>query len=206
MTVYTVQGLEQEQRSYDPIPAGVYNAIVAEAVVGPFKSGQGHKLDLTFEVTEGEFQGRKIFDMIALQHPSHDWAVSTQARLDALLKVNGVTSLNDWSQINNMQCALKVYIQKDKTGEYSDKNQVDLILPKAAAAGMGTGMGTGMGNAPTMGVQPMSVPGVQPIAAPVAAPSLSAPTTPGYAAGGPVVAAPAGVAETPGFVDDDIPF
>jgi hypothetical protein len=148
MAIYSVQGLQQEARpNYEPVPAGVYDAIVTDYAFGAFNNGQGHKLDITYELT-GEYKGRKVFDMIALQHSNADWAKTTQARLDALLTVNNVNEVEDWSALMNLQCAIKVYIQKDKTGEYSDKNQIDMVLPCGNAPESPQAM------APPVGFQP----------------------------------------------------
>ena len=84
MSLYNYQGLEQQAAFGEPFPAGDYNLIITAVSCGAFSSGFGVTLDLTMTVADGQFKGRKLFDMIALEHSNLEWAKGTQARLDAI--------------------------------------------------------------------------------------------------------------------------
>jgi hypothetical protein len=186
MPVYTAQGLEQQSQSFEAFPAGDYNLIVSDITDGPFGNGSGHKVDITFEVVDGEYKGRKLFDLIALVHTNPEWAQGTQARLDALCAVAGFPALEAFSQLLNTMVHAKVFIEKDKTGEYDPKNKIDKILGPAKAGGGAAAPAMG---APAMTPAPtttttMSAPAA--MTAPAAAPAPVA-----AAASPPLAAAPA---------------
>ena len=44
--------------SHDPIPAGKYQAVITDSELKMTKSGTGSYLELTFEITDGEFEKR----------------------------------------------------------------------------------------------------------------------------------------------------
>ena len=46
--------------AFEPIPAGKYLVVLTNSEQKPTKSAQGSFLELTFEVIEGEFKGRKV--------------------------------------------------------------------------------------------------------------------------------------------------
>lgn len=140
MPVYTTQGLEQTSQSFEAFPKGEYNLIVCDISDGPFDNGQGHKVDVTWEVVDGEYKGRKMFDLIALSHSNPEWAKGTQGRLDAMCAVAGLTVLDSFSQLLNTVVRAKVYIEKSKDEAYSDKNKIDLILGAATIGAVTTQM------------------------------------------------------------------
>ena len=47
---------------YDPIPAGKYQAVITESEMKPTKTGNGQYLQLEFEIIEGEYKNRKVWD------------------------------------------------------------------------------------------------------------------------------------------------
>ena len=47
---------------YDPIPAGKYQAVITESEMKPTRTGNGQYLQLEFEIIEGEYKNRKVWD------------------------------------------------------------------------------------------------------------------------------------------------
>ncbi|HEX4918067.1 MAG TPA: DUF669 domain-containing protein, partial [Limnobacter sp.] len=50
----------QPMESRDVLPAGKYIAAIVDNEIKPTKSGTGERLNLTFEILEGEHKGRKV--------------------------------------------------------------------------------------------------------------------------------------------------
>jgi len=55
---------------FDPIPAGKYPAVIIESEMKTTKSGTGRYLELTFEVIDGEYHGRKVWARLNLENPN----------------------------------------------------------------------------------------------------------------------------------------
>lgn len=56
--------------NYTPMPDGVYVVCITEEEVKPTKKGDGNYLALTMEVMDGEFKGRKLWDILNIDNPS----------------------------------------------------------------------------------------------------------------------------------------
>ncbi len=58
----------EPQTEFDAIPAGKYLAVITSSEMKPTKSGNGAYLELTFDVIEGEFKGRKLWARLNLDN------------------------------------------------------------------------------------------------------------------------------------------
>lgn len=157
MPVYQPQGRTQESNNFEPFEPGYYELMVTDAVYGAFSNNNGYKVDFTYEVVadpehNGKNVGRKVFDLVALEHPNMEWAGQTQARLDALCAIGNFPALEDWSQLINLRVRAKIYIEKSKDPQYSDKNKIDIILPLENGAGTAAPQMAVPGAAPAGGV------------------------------------------------------
>ncbi|MGD9126460.1 MAG: DUF669 domain-containing protein, partial [Planctomycetia bacterium] len=50
--------------SFDPIPAGKYVAVITESEMKDTKSGVGQYLQLTFDIIDGKYKGRKLWSRL----------------------------------------------------------------------------------------------------------------------------------------------
>ena len=110
--------------SFEPIPAGMYQAMIEDSEVVPTKSGSGQMLKLTWKVIDGEFKGRLVFDRINIQNQNPRAEEIGQRQLSTLCHAAGVLQLKTSEQLHAIPCAIKVVIRKDETGQYSDQNEV----------------------------------------------------------------------------------
>lgn len=60
----------QPLKSFDAIPAGTYEAVIAESEMKPTKSGTGSYLELTIEIISGDYQGRRVWARLNLANPN----------------------------------------------------------------------------------------------------------------------------------------
>ena len=67
----------QPLKSFDAIPAGTYEAVIAESEMKPTKSGTGSYLELTIEIISGDYQGRRVWARLNLAN-SNVKAVSSE--------------------------------------------------------------------------------------------------------------------------------
>ena len=110
--------------SFEPIPAGMYQAMIDESEVVPTKSGSGQMLKLTWKVLEGEFKGRLVFDRLNIQNQNPKAEEIGQRQLSTLCHAVGVLQLKTSEQLHGMPCTIKVVVRKDESGQYADQNEV----------------------------------------------------------------------------------
>ncbi len=57
--------------TYDVLPAGKYLAMAVASELKPTKTGSGEYLQITFEIIDGQFKGRKIWDRLNIRNSNH---------------------------------------------------------------------------------------------------------------------------------------
>ena len=53
---------EEGSSDFSPVPAGTYTAFIKKAEVETLKSGKGQAVRVQWEIEDGEYQGRIVFD------------------------------------------------------------------------------------------------------------------------------------------------
>ena len=104
---------------FDPLPAGRYPVIVVESEMKATKAGTGRYLQLTFQVIEGELQGRLVWTRLNLEN-SNEMAVKVaRAELSALCRAVGVMQPRDSVELHNKPLEITVGLKRrDDSGEF----------------------------------------------------------------------------------------
>lgn len=108
--------------SFDPIPAGDYIAQITESEIKNTKSGTGQMLNLRWQVLDGQFKGRLVFDSLNIINQNPDTQRIAQGQLSSLCHVLGVLNLTDSAQLHMKPAIIKVKIRK--SDQYGDSNDV----------------------------------------------------------------------------------
>jgi hypothetical protein len=125
---------EQEGSNYDVLPKGEYVAQVIDASVSQPKSGDGYGINLTWQITEGEYENRYAWQRITFQHSSNQAQQIGRQQLKDLCEATGVSEqVTDVEVFKFIPCLIRLGIEKDKDGVYPDKNKVARVLPLAPA-------------------------------------------------------------------------
>ena len=139
----------ESQNSFELIPA---NTIAKARLVikagndqnDPFvtkgKNGHTSYLNCEFIILEGRYAKRKVFDKIGLAG-SDVWVNMGKARIRAILEsAKGINpkdmseiamaarKINSFEELNGLDCVIKIGIERDKQGQYQDKNRVAAII------------------------------------------------------------------------------
>lgn len=111
------------QDSFDPIPAGWYPVVITDSEMKPTKKGDGEYLELTLEVIEGEYQGRKVWDRLNLVNPNQTAVEIAQRALSAICHAIGVMTPNDSAELHDRPLEVKVSV-KPARDSYEPTNEV----------------------------------------------------------------------------------
>lgn len=98
---------------FDAIPAGKYQVVVTESEMKPTKSGTGQYLELTFEVIEGEFKGRKLWSRLNLENPNEQAVAIARADLSAICRAVNVLRPRDSAELHNLPLVISVRCRKN---------------------------------------------------------------------------------------------
>lgn len=98
--------------TFDPLPSGDYLCVITHSEEKPTKSGNGSYLELQFEVIDGPFRGRKLWDRLNLHNPSEVAQKIAQATLSAICRAVGVGQPQDSCELHDLPLLAKVRLEK----------------------------------------------------------------------------------------------
>lgn len=97
-------------------------------------------LNCEFIILEGQYAKRKVFDKIGIEG-NDIWANMGKSRIRAILEsARGINpkdmteaaiqarQINSFDELNNLDVAIKIGVEHDKSGVYNDKNRVVAII------------------------------------------------------------------------------
>ncbi len=102
---------------FDAIPAGKYQVIINESEMKPTKTGNGQYLWLEFEVTTGEYKGRKLWTRLNLENPNIDAVRMARADLSAICRAVNVLNPHDSVELHNLPLTVTVRCRKNQDDE-----------------------------------------------------------------------------------------
>lgn len=129
------------QKPLDPIPTGWYPAMIVESELKPTKDTKGTMLALTWEVVDGEYKGRKVFDRLNIKNANKQAEEIAAGQLSAICHATGVMQVKDSAELHNKPLQIRV-IKRAASEQYDESNEVKAYKPleggpSAAPAGAG---------------------------------------------------------------------
>ena len=107
--------------AFEAIPAGKYNAVIVDSEIKQTKSGNGSYLELTFEVTEGEYKGRKVWARLNIDNPNADAVKIARGELSAICRAVNVMTPNDSVDLHNLPLEITVKCKRNsENGEITN--------------------------------------------------------------------------------------
>lgn len=111
----------EPSRELEPIPAGKYVAVITDSEMKDTRAGTGRYLQLEFEITDGEFAGRKVWARLNIENRNPEAVRMARADLSAICRAVNVLTPNDSADLHNLPLVIKVHCRKDKnTGEITN--------------------------------------------------------------------------------------
>jgi hypothetical protein len=98
-------------------------AHITESDVQPLKSGNGEGLKLIFEIIDGQFKGRKIWENLNIRHTNEDTQRIAQSQLSALCHAVNVIKLMDTAALHFKPVRINVTV-REAQGIYKTNNNI----------------------------------------------------------------------------------
>jgi len=119
---------------FDPIPAGKYLSVITESEMKPTKAGTGQYLQLTFEVAEGPYKGRKLWDRLNIRNANKTAEQIAMSQLSALCRAVGVMEPRDSVELHGLALCITV-VQKTRTDTGDVTNEIKKYEKRDAVIG-----------------------------------------------------------------------
>lgn len=153
--------------SFDPLPAGWYNANITSSEMKPTKDGSGAYIQLELTILDGQYANRKVFDRLNVQNNSQVAQEIAYATLSSICHATGVIQVQDTSQLHGIPLEVKLSVRA-ATENYEASNDVKGYRASSQGAG-------GMSQAPQMAAPVQQPPVQQPPAQNWSAPQQTPP-------------------------------
>jgi hypothetical protein len=125
------------------LPAGKYPAEIEDAQVSPTKNGNGQAVNLKWRIVDGEYENRIVFQSILITHTSEAAQRIGRGMFKDVCSSCGLTGkITDLEVLKFKKCLIKVGVEKNKDGQYADKNRVTRVDPYTAPVNGGGPAGT----------------------------------------------------------------
>jgi hypothetical protein len=143
-------------RDLECIPIAWYQAQLIENEIRHARNGNGSYLLAIFEILDGEFRGRKVYQNITLQNDNQQAVEIGQRLLTDIYKAVGhTTPTRDIRVMLFKPVMARVGIKRDKDGVFPDRNVVTSVRPPDWQPKRGRGIATSSG-APAAPAAPAS--------------------------------------------------
>jgi hypothetical protein len=137
--------------SFDPIPAGEYLCVITASEEKPTKAGTGSYLQLEFDVVEGPYKGRKLWERLNLNNPNETTVKIARASLSAICRSINVMEPQDSCEMHDLPLLVKV-----RTEKRSDTDELSNVIKGYRSR---TATQPVPGTSPLMGNPPAPTPG-----------------------------------------------
>jgi hypothetical protein len=128
---------------FSPLPAGPYTAVITRSEMKTTHAGDGEMLQITSDVIEGPFAGRKIFDNLNLVNKSAQAVDIAQKTLSAICRAVGVLKPDDSAELHDRPLIVTVKIK-------DGRNQVVSYGPANGMTTPGPGVQVAAANTPAL--------------------------------------------------------
>jgi hypothetical protein len=109
--IENVQTQSNEKKAYEPLADDNYTVSLNRVGEKSTKAGNGTLIDVSYQVTDGEFKNRLIWDSFLISHPNPKAAGIGLQRLDKMLKSIGV--YGGFEALGNDSTQLEQFIGKE---------------------------------------------------------------------------------------------
>lgn len=131
-TVETREGFDGEL-----LPAGNYLSVITASAVKDTKDKTGKYIEIEETIQQEGYRGRKVWTNLNVRNKSEKAEKIGQEQLKELLIALGRADrkMTDTGQLHGIPHVIKVFVEKDESGRYSDKNGIKGFLPASKGAG-----------------------------------------------------------------------
>lgn len=123
----SIKNVEVNKQDYSAIPDGKYNVVVAKADVKESKAG-GHYLNVGYQIVDGDFKGRIIFDIVNIAHSNPEVVRIGMERLATIAWATGheKDSVDDTDDLIN-KLPFSISIKSEEKDGYTNMRVKSIV-------------------------------------------------------------------------------
>jgi hypothetical protein len=109
-------------QSFDPLPAGWYNATISQAELKDTKAGGGQYIKLRYDITGPTHQGRVVFGNLNIKNANPKAEEIGRQQLGEVMRAIGLAKVTDTDQLIGGHICIKLDVKQD--AQYGASNEV----------------------------------------------------------------------------------
>jgi len=109
--------------SFEPLPVGEYVVVIESSEKKDASTGKGEYLQFVYNVIDGEYKGRKLFDRLNIVNESEQAQTIARRALSSICRAVGVMHPRTSEELHDKPFVVKVGIRPAK-GEYGPSNKI----------------------------------------------------------------------------------
>lgn len=113
---------------FEVIPAGDYRVQAVKSDLRATKDGNGQFLEFEFEILDGEYQGKHLWDRLNLVNANTQAREIAERQFSALCHATGAIGVSDSEEIHHRPCIAVVVVSPAK-GQYGPSNDIKKYKP-----------------------------------------------------------------------------
>lgn len=119
-----------DDRNFDPLPSGQYEAEIVASDVRDTKSGNGRLLALTWKIVTGPYENRQIWQNVNIMHENAQAQEIGQKQLRGVCDALGIAAVRDTDDLHFKPAIIVVGVQKNDP----TRNEVKQVKPLGGVA------------------------------------------------------------------------
>ena len=119
---------------YDALPAGEYKAVIVESERKPTKNGAGHLLNVKFQIIDGQYKNRTVFDRFNLWNDSEKAKLIAQQQFKKVCEAVNVMSPKDSSELHMKPLMIKLAVTEYEGKERNEVKGYKAALPSSSTS------------------------------------------------------------------------
>ena len=128
----------EAQQDFGAIPTGKYLAQIVDSDMKPTKKNDGHYLELTYEIVDGEYKGRKLWSRINLDNPNAKTVEIGNRQFASIREATGVKNPRDSNELHYRPHVIRVEFTPagttQKNGYTTDRDSSEIKAWEATDA------------------------------------------------------------------------
>lgn len=121
---------------FEVIPAGDYKAIITESDLKPTNAGTGDYFKFTFQIVEGQYDGRLVWHNCTRQNPNAQAVQIGQKQLAQIMEATGKPTATRTEDLHNIPVIISLVVKNSE--QYGPQNEIKKVKSAVVSAPMPT--------------------------------------------------------------------
>ena len=121
-------GEDAGKDGFSAIPAGKYIATITDSELKSTRDGKGQYLQLTFQVSEGQYSRRLVWDRLNLVNKNPQAVDIAKKDLAKICRALGVDGISDSAELHGKPLRIDVKV-RPASGDFGESNEIGGYYP-----------------------------------------------------------------------------